>query len=213
MANVNRSRTSSSGPRERAVGAITNAVERLLDDGHEYAALTVAQICDEADFPRSTFYFHFRDKGDLLVAMTEGAKTFLLDTARTWWEADAEMPREELEEVVGLLVGAYRAHEGLLNAVMDARPYDQAVNDAFAAMVEEIRSGLEGHITRGQVSGRFDRTLDAACAAGWIVSMFERSLHQLVVGLSDEEADEYADTLSTFVWRAVYSNQTLSASA
>src|SRR3978361_2491450 len=85
------------GARERLVGA---AVALFTEQG--YDATTVAQIAERAGVTKSTFFRHFSDKRELLVAGQEALSQLLAEGI-----ADAPVGASPLEAVaVGLERGS-----------------------------------------------------------------------------------------------------------
>ena len=59
--------------REALARRLRPSVEELLAGGASFTDLSVDQILERAEVPRSTFYYHFRDKGELLIAVSAEA--------------------------------------------------------------------------------------------------------------------------------------------
>ncbi|MEF2966693.1 TetR/AcrR family transcriptional regulator [Paenibacillus sp. M1] len=50
----------------QSIHALKKAFIQLILESGDSGAITVSEIADRADFNRSTFYFHYKDKNDLL---------------------------------------------------------------------------------------------------------------------------------------------------
>ena len=62
--------------------ALSNALISLMREKN-YEAISVQEILDRADIGRSTFYTHYCDKNELLVAGLQGLKAFLQDAQKS----------------------------------------------------------------------------------------------------------------------------------
>ena len=73
-----------------------------------YEAIAIQEILDRADIGRSTFYTHFRDKHELLVAGLQGLEEFLRDA-----QASASATStHSYEKVIGFSLAMFEhAHE------------------------------------------------------------------------------------------------------
>src|SRR4026209_1950526 len=74
---------------DRRVGKTRKALKEALTDvilEKGYEAVTVQDVIDRADVGRSTFYAHFTDKDDLLMAILADLEVPGPDTSR--WKAD-----------------------------------------------------------------------------------------------------------------------------
>lgn len=75
---------------DRRVGKTRRALKDALTDliiEKGYETLTVQDIIDQADVSRSTFYAHFTDKDDLLMAILSDLQALGPDTST--WKADS----------------------------------------------------------------------------------------------------------------------------
>lgn len=81
------------------------ATERPLASGAPYAELTIEQIASEAGQSPRSFYFLFRDKRELLVAVAGDLAEFVAGATERWL-ADPEADRAQLETRCASLSGA-----------------------------------------------------------------------------------------------------------
>ncbi len=111
------------GARERLVVA---AVDLFTEQG--YDATTVAQIAERAGLTRSTFFRHFSDKRELLVAGQETLSTLLAEGI-----ADAPADASPLEAVAA---GLERASSAMGSANRELGPRIRAAVAASAELQE-----------------------------------------------------------------------------
>ncbi len=117
---------SPSGARLANQQELVAAIERLLERGASYAELTVGEIASEAGISRTSFYFAFEDKRDLLKAAA-GELAGLMTEPAEQWLSDPGSTRAELERALRVLVCGFAEHAPLLRAVIEAASYDAQV--------------------------------------------------------------------------------------
>lgn len=117
---------SPSGARLANQQELVAAIERLLESGASYAELTVGEIASEAGLSRTSFYFAFEDKRDLLKAAA-GELAGLMTGPVEQWLSDPGSTRAELERALRVLVRGFADHAPLLRAVIEAAAYDAQV--------------------------------------------------------------------------------------
>ncbi len=109
------------GRRERSRAVLLEkllpAVESLLAEGLSFTDLSVETIIERAGAPRSTFYYHFRDKGELLIAISADAIAQITETSTNLYRDDAHVSRSQYVEAIRLTASTWLSHIRLLNAV------------------------------------------------------------------------------------------------
>ncbi|MEN0011960.1 MAG: helix-turn-helix domain-containing protein [Solirubrobacteraceae bacterium] len=175
------------GARERLVGA---AVDLFIEQG--YDATTVAQIAERAGVTKSTFFRHFPDKRELLVAGQEALSTLLA-------AGIAEAPAEAtpLEAVAA---GLERVSGAMTSFNRDLGPRIKAAVAASAELQERDalkRVGMAVAMSDALVArGVPDPTAHLAAELG--VLAFKRGYAEW------SETDRHVDaTLATYTGRAL----------
>jgi len=170
-----------------------------------FTEVTVDRISDAAGLARSTFYLHFRDKFDVLRAMTEEVVQGLYGEAERWWHGDGspeELVRAALEGVVDL----YAANSALLGAVTEVTTYDRSFREFWRGLVYRFVAATADHLRREQAAGR-SRPVDPDRTADVLVWMTERSLLVHLPPRGSWSQSQMVETL-TAVWMAtVYSDR------
>ncbi|MEA2171671.1 MAG: TetR/AcrR family transcriptional regulator, ethionamide resistance regulator [Solirubrobacteraceae bacterium] len=197
------SRRTRAEQRELLRSGIFSAFERLLQR-IPYAEMTVDQIIGESDIGRSTFYAHFNDKADLLVAAFNAINLESRDVFRGWVELPAPPPRSALENVIGELFDLFLGHRDVLAALVQAAGSDTAVDQHYVSLHDTFIEPLRDHIIAGQANGAVHTTLDPDRTAAWLVWMLERGLHQLVGAAGTAEAARHLQAVTDIVWFALY---------
>ncbi|HYF24114.1 MAG TPA: TetR/AcrR family transcriptional regulator [Baekduia sp.] len=190
--------------RRQLVEHLIPVVERELDAGRAFAELTADELASAGGISRTTFYVYFEDMGALLRAVTQGVQADFVAVVRRWAQAPPGLTRQELRVILGDVVAAYRRHEALLGAVMDACGYDLGVREAFFAMVGEIEGDLARHLRDGRAAGALAADLDPDATAAWLIAMFERGLHLRVRGSTDADAERFTEAVTRLVFQGVY---------
>jgi AcrR family transcriptional regulator len=186
------------------VERILPVVEQLLVERGGYGNLTVEEIAGGAGMSRSSFYRYFRDKHELLIAVSAPALEEIMRAAMRPWELGSEVTRARLEAELLRTMDEYRPHIPLLAAMIEASTYDASAREYFLAGFAQIRAALAERIADGQRQGYIHRDLPAAETAGWITWMAERGMTELVAAADPATLERLAASLAAIVWRAIY---------
>ena len=136
---------------EKTRRVLHNALISLMKK-KEYRSITIQEIIDEADVGRSTFYTHFEDKDDLLLAGLHHLRD-TLEAARAGAHAATGKP---YERIIGFSLAMFE-HAYAYREVYRALVGSQAgglVLQYFPAMIaglvrDEAASALRGRTERG----------------------------------------------------------------
>ena len=109
----------------RTLAALLKAFIDLLLE-RSYASVTVADIVERAGVGRSTYYDHFRNKDEILIASMGWMFAILADAVRP----------AAVRTQVDSLVAHFWSNRGLARAVL-APPTERKLRRALAAAVEE----------------------------------------------------------------------------
>lgn len=180
--------------RREAELAFLMAVVELLGEGSSYADLGISQIAERAGRTRTSFYFYFRDKRDLLMRATEAVAGKLFDEADRWWSGEGG--RQELRAALESILVTYRAHGPLLRAIVEASTYDDEVGDFWRGLIGRFIESTEPRI-----GGDPDAAHAKAFALVW---MTERSAYQHVVRGGRLDDRLLVDALADIWERSVY---------
>ncbi len=124
---------------------IVEAARRLLEQGHSFHEISVAELAREADASVGAFYNRFRDKDALLhvlqielCAEGEATATAVLVPAR-WTSVSLDAL---IRAFVGLGVASYRQQAGLRRALLVAMCNDKQFRDRAVALSKLTCEGL-----------------------------------------------------------------------
>jgi TetR/AcrR family transcriptional regulator, ethionamide resistance regulator len=180
-------------------------VERLLAEGERYSDISVERLVKASGISRSTFYYHFDGKSDLLQALVEDAIGAIIDSAEYWWSMGPASTKADLREGLRRVLVAYRPHRLLWVATVEAAAYDDGVRDRFEAMMAQGQAQIEKHIRRGQAEGFIDPNAAAEVVASWLTWMSERGIYQMVSRTDDAaELELLLDGIVEVYWRVLY---------
>ena len=178
------------------------ATERLLAAGSSYAELTIEQIAREAGQSRTSFYFLFEDKRELLEAAAGELTDFVAGAAERWL-ADPDAGRDELEDALLTLVHGFVEHAPLLRAVVEASTYDPAVAGFWRGLVGRY---IDATAVRLRDSGAAGGERAEILAAS-LVWMTERTLYQLAIQDPTHAPDAIVAGLADIWWRTLASTR------
>jgi TetR/AcrR family transcriptional regulator, ethionamide resistance regulator len=193
--------------REELVRRLLPAVEALLDEGLSYTDVSVEDILEGAGVPRSTFYYHFRDKGELLIAVSADAVEQIVGISDGLYGEDVHRSREKFTAAVQRTMQAWSAHVPLMNALAELAAYNPAVKEQFLAGWRHAQQRVTEHIREGQAAGFVRDDLHPEYVAGWLTWMAERGIALLVWPAPPEQLDEISTALSATVWHTLYPDE------
>jgi AcrR family transcriptional regulator len=173
--------------------AVFELVERT-----PFTEVTVERISQAAGLSRSSFYLHFRDKYDVLRAMTEDIIDELYEQADRWWHGEGppeQLVREALEGVVSI----YAQNAAVLAIVVEVSTYEGDFREFWGRLVGRFVAATADHLRSEQAAGR-TRAVDAGATAEVLVWMTERSLYVHLARGTWSEAQVVAALLP--VWLA-----------
>lgn len=196
-------RSPSSTRRAGAELRLIEATERLLAEGTSYIGLSVEQLCSEAGVARSTFYVHFRDKGDLVTRVAERMLDQLSEAAGAWWVPGAG--RSELLDATRQLVGVYARHRAVFAALTETAAYDGELRAVQEAMVDAHAEPLARFIDAGRERGEV-RDLHTRETVVALVGMVQGACARLA-GDDADELDRVAETITAITWHSLYPDE------
>ncbi|HEX4872913.1 MAG TPA: TetR/AcrR family transcriptional regulator [Nevskiaceae bacterium] len=197
-------------PRRRPVGpapdldsALAAALTRLLAAGTSFTALSVEALAREAGMARSTFYLHFRDKGELVRRLLQRVREDILSASAVWFDDPAGADRAALEQAVRGILGAYQRHRAVMRAVTETAAYDPAVDAAFQdlmqALSQSTRRGIQRVREAGGTRGRMPGEVGDALT--WMV---ERCCQQMLATPGRAAQERLVRALAHILWHAIH---------
>lgn len=183
---------------EKVRSSVRQAALRLVEQT-PYSDLTIDDVAREAGLSRSAFYFYFRDKHDLLMAVIEDVAEALYREAERWWQGEGE-PEALVREALSGVAAVYARHAGLLRVATEVSTYDEEVRQFWRSVVERFIDATAQYLSREQNAGRMP-PLDPRPTAEALVWMVERSLYVYVAG-GEREGEHLVNALLP-LWIAV----------
>lgn len=205
MTSVTRRSTALAKP--AAPARLVEATERLLGAGTPYIGLSVEQLCSEAGVARSTFYVHFRDKGELVTRVAERMLVQLTAAAEAWWTPETSRP--ELLAATRRLVDVYARHRAVFTALTETAAYDGELRSLQEGMVDRHAEPLTRLIEEGKRSGAV-RDLHARETVVALVGMVQGACARLA-GENEDELDRLAEAITAIAWHALYPDTRIEA--
>jgi AcrR family transcriptional regulator len=171
----------------------------LLAAGFSVAALRVEQIVAEAGMGRATFYLHFKDKSELMVALAEDQVAWR-DEIGAEALADPDLQRETLDAMLQIIVGRWADNYAVLAAIIEVAEHDPAMSAIWHnAMEEVVEKAAEQFRKRWRQEPADGPSADTI--AELFTWMFERSCHQIL--RDPTRRDEIAAGMSEIIWRVL----------
>ncbi len=165
--------------------ALFNATyELILEKG--YDAVTIAEIVRRADYGRSTFYLHFKDKADVVWKMLE---------------SHAQILDEQLIDMVGNLespLREWRAWQLIFTSIDQQRLFFQQLDSDFSGRLRQRQKALvienyQKHLHSGfySLDTKVPIAISARFITGGLVEILDYWLDQPEAGNPDEMADMF----------------------
>jgi AcrR family transcriptional regulator len=195
-------RTDGTPKRERIQGDVLRAMEELLAEGETYADLGVERIAGRAGISRTSFYFYFRDKREVLERLTVTVADELYDAAEVWWSGTGighEALRRSITDVSALFV----EHGPLLRAIVEVSTYEHDVAEHWRSLIGRFVDATEQRILIEQAAGTAP-SFSAPATAFALVWGVERSLYQQFVQGVPSAPTELVEAISSMWLRAIY---------
>lgn len=179
-------------------------VESLLREGRSWADLTVDDIIERADVPRSTFYYNFHEKDELLIAIAEPAMLQIIESAGDLYSLGTHATRADFDAQVRRTVEVWVPHVALMNALGNAASVNPRAKEQFQIGWTAAQQGVVEFIRAGQDEGTVRAELDPECHASWLTCMAERGIAQLVEPASDPQRAKLCAALADIIWCVLY---------
>lgn len=145
--------------KERTRREIYEAAMRLFAKSG-FGAVTISDICEEADVGRGTFFLHFPNKAALLYEFNQR----VAEEFRASLVEPRASAREELRALVARMSVELVAHGEIMTAML-AEFFASADLLAAASRDDDLPVLVAEIIRRGQERGEFSRRIDARLAA------------------------------------------------
>jgi AcrR family transcriptional regulator len=185
---------------------LLDATVRLLDAGASHATLSIADISREAAVSRATFYGHFRDRTELIVALAEDQIAWLTVAGRPAPPpADPEearpLSREAVRGSVATLVAGWQERRPVLSSIIEVAEHDAAIRRLWVGGIHEVAEVACQVFVGHWRSGGGEAPDDALVVSEALTWMIERSCHQMLSGRTEPE--QVVDALTEIVCRVV----------
>lgn len=179
-------------------------VEELLAEGGGFTELTVGEIVERAGVKRSTFYYHFKDKAELLIEISARAINEIVEASYGLYELDETATRRQFEGRIRRTVETWLPHVPLMRALAELAAYDPRVREQFEAGWAAAVQGIHDHIVAGQKAGFVRKECDPVYTAGWLTWMAERGMSQVAATAPEQDLGRVVKSISAIVWRTLY---------
>ena len=204
MTSITRRRRSK-GPDTRAAveDAITDAMTRLLTSGHTFTSVSVEDLAKESGIARSTFYMHFRDKGELVRRLMKRVTQELVGATNVWFEHEHPEQRGVLHQALKSISQVYIKYQAIMLAVSETSAYDPDVAAMFKETMMHLMANMRAVLKGGQKAGwaNADASPEVADALTWMV---ERCCLQLLTVQKPAQRERMIEALTHVMSRALY---------
>lgn len=130
------------------------AIERLLQNGTRFGALSVEELAREAGIGRATFYLYFKNKNEMVARLMQRLTTEVADSAGDWFRDTGEVEWCTMRQALHGIIGTFKRHQAVLAAVADTSLTDPDIGAAHQRMMERLCELSRQAIRQVQRSGR-----------------------------------------------------------
>jgi len=195
---VRRGRERNADTRLQIFAATEELLERVpLHD------LSVAQIIEEAEISRATFYAYFSSKFDVVAGLLTKVTDDVYEVARLFIErADDEPPDEALQRALESTARLWRTHRFALRAAVEHWNSVDELRTIWLAAVARFTEAIAGEIDRQRAAGIAPGGVDGRELTSALLWATERTLY--VAGLdvgSPLAGEEQVVPVLYAVWR------------
>jgi len=181
--------------------ALDKALESLLLEGASFTALSVDQLTTRAGLARSTFYLHYKDKGEYVQDLLASMMQETLEAAAPWLNHAAQACKDDVHAAVGNLVRHYHKRRMVFSAVVETATYDPLVNERFQAVIQALIQRVSASLNDSLVqSGKPAAPAQLAHALVW---MLERCCYQLPSKASKARIDSAIEAVTHVIWTSI----------
>ena len=151
---------------------LAEAMRQLLLE-RDYDAITMGHIAARAGLARNTLYNYARDKGALVVALTERAGRPAVERVTAIATRAADPAAERLREIVEVVLGAFT--DPALQLMFRPRPEaPKGPGSPFHAIVIEVENVVRDGVARGEFRDVGDVRLTVELLSGVMRAGAER---------------------------------------
>lgn len=152
-----------------------DARQRILDAAHAlleeapWSEVRLEDVMARADLTRTTFYRHFDDREQVLLALLETLGIELELTADPW-ELTTDDPCEGKQLALARLTDTFVRHGRVLRAIADAAGYDPEIRAHYQGLADRLVAGAEARLREDVAAGlaRLDDPHEVARALIWL---------------------------------------------
>ena len=184
--------------------AILDTAERLFSE-RGLGDVSVDELSRGAGISRPSFYFYFRSKDDVLLALVDRIAVQMQAETDRWLQRVDLDPRAAIESSIRGTAVYWRQHTQLIRGAVAAWGTVPALRRIWGVVVERFAESSARHIDEARAAGQAPPGPDALALATTLMWMNERcfSLMVLEEGPLPEE-DELVRTLAEVWVRSIY---------
>jgi TetR/AcrR family transcriptional regulator, ethionamide resistance regulator len=172
--------------------SIYAATARLLERT-AFNDISVAQILDEANISRASFYFYFSSKFTVLSGLLENAMNDIFETVQPFLARSPEDPPEvALERSLRAVTRAWHRHRTVLQAVSHHWHSDPELKELWLRIVERFVEAGAAEIERERTAGEITSSVPGRTLASMLFWGTERVLYIAGLGVEPTLPDEEA---------------------
>jgi len=166
------------------------ATERLLSEVPLHD-ISVADIINEAQISRATFYFYFSSKFAVVTGLLARVMEEIYDTVRPFVEREeGEEPEEALRRSLNAAVNVWADHRPVLRATHEHWHAVPELRERWLAVVERFGDAVAAQIERERAAGSAPPGPDGRQLASALLWSTDRCLYVAAIGADPDLPSE-----------------------
>jgi AcrR family transcriptional regulator len=178
---------------------LIEATKRLLATGVAVADLSAERVSVEAGMSRATFYLHFKDKRELIVALAADQVAWK-DQIGAETLAAPDLDRSAVHQIIGDVLRLWLDNQPTLSAIIEMAEYDPEMSATWRSAMGEVAE-TAGRQFAAHWENSPDAPSDPMVIAEIFTWMWERSCHQIL--RDPKRFDALRDAMTDVIWRVL----------
>lgn len=155
---------------------LNKAFELIYKNG--YQATSVDQILEQTDVTKGAFYYHFKNKENMGVAMIEEVIFPNLNSSLIAPLKDTQDPLKSIYNTIALFLNSTTQHQVKYgcptnNIIQEMAPLSHHFNQALKIVLDRWQSTIEVALEQGKKTGKVQKQIDSKSAATFILVGYE----------------------------------------
>jgi AcrR family transcriptional regulator len=189
--------------RSELVGMLVGPLDELLGRSRSLEEVGLADLLELAGLPRSTFYYAFEGKADLLTAIGLHLVEGLFRPGQRLLEGEVQVPVHAIARAAEEIGEGLNRHPHVSSALLPGLGLARASRE-LDERIDEVRVRLEQQIAAHDAAGLMRPGIDPGPTAAWLVAMLLHGTGRLLASVGPAARRRNAWAMAEVAWLALY---------